>query len=429
MAPKQDQHFVFSLEFLLLLFLSLLLLAGLTYGSPLHNLSQFWTLQSQPARLLHDFIDSAGIGAAFINAAIVGFIGLGLIFYVKIPLSGPTFAAVLTMTGFALFGKTAFNILPVILGVGIAAKSVRKTLADYLIIALFGTALGPLVNLLAWESGLPSYFSLPLGVFGGLLAGYFLPAVAMAMLHMHQGYNLYNTGFACGFLALFISSILKGISHPFMPILFWKTEEISPLAQLLIPSLAMLLLAQAFASNWAVGKSVRSLLVLWKKEILDQDGRLPSDFCDMASKEASMLNSGVLGLSLYAYLYLVNAPFNGPIIGALLTVMGFSAFGIHIKNSWPVFVGIMLATLLSGSALDSPGPLLAIIFGLTLAPLAGQFGIAIGVLAGMIHFFMVSQTAEWSGSINLYNNGFAGGLTATLIVSFIEWLRANRKKR
>lgn len=42
---------------------------------------------------------------------------------------------------------------------------------------------------------------------------------------------------------------------------------------------------------------------------------------------------------------------------------------------------------------------------------------------------MVERTGAWHLGINLYNNGFAGGLTATLIVSVIQWLRSNRQSK
>jgi hypothetical protein len=70
-----------------------------------------------------------------------------------------------------------------------------------------------------------------------------------------------------------------------------------------------------------------------------------------------------------------------------------------------------------------------VLFGTTLAPLAGEFGPLVGLAAGFVHLVMVEQTAPWHLGMNLYNNGFAGGLTATYFVALIEWLRANRGGR
>ncbi len=174
-------------------------------------------------------------------------------------------------------------------------------------------------------------------------------------------------------------------------------------------------------------------LVLGKKKtvpgflkIMKLSGRLPSDFVDMTSTGSALFNMGVLGLFGSAYIFSVGGDFNGPTIGALMTVMGFGAFGKHLRNCIPVMAGILLATILFGKSPGDPAPLLAILFGTTLAPLAGEFGPLIGMLAGFLHLVMVERTTAWHGGLNLYNNGFAAGLTATLILACIEWYRANR---
>jgi len=73
----------------------------------------FLDLQFQPARLISDFMSTSGVGASFINAAVVGAIGLSLIVLSKVQLSGSTFAAIFTMMGFA-GGLTAAFIVSVI---------------------------------------------------------------------------------------------------------------------------------------------------------------------------------------------------------------------------------------------------------------------------------------------------------------------------
>jgi hypothetical protein len=49
-----------------------------------------------------------------------------------------------------------------------------------------------------------------------------------------------------------------------------------------------------------------------------------------------------------------------------------------------------------------------------------------GLLAGFLHLVMVERTGAWHLGVNLYNNGFAGGLTAALLVAVIEWYRSAR---
>ncbi len=149
---------------------------------------------------------------------------------------------------------------------------------------------------------------------------------------------------------------------------------------------------------------------------------------DMVSPAGALVNMGVLGLAAWAYVMTVGGALNGPVLGGILTIIGFASFGKNLRNTWPVVLGVVAATLVFGKELDSPGPLLAALFCTTLAPLAGEFGFGVGIVAGFIHLVMVERTGAWHGGMNLYNNGFAGGLTATLFVAVIEWYRANRPK-
>jgi len=278
--------------------------------------------------------------------------------------------------------------------------------------------LGPIVSFIVFESGLTGAAAVVVGIVGGAVTGFLLPAIAVSMLHLHQGYNLYNMGLSCGFFALFAASLIRAAGHTFAVSMLWYTDP-SPVLIWMIPILSLILILSGLISG---GKKVF-------KELLDIQkisGRLPSDFMDMSSTASSLINSGLIGIAGSIYVFAVGGDFNGPVIGGLLTIMGFGAFGTHLKNSWPVVLGIIISTLVFGQELSAPGPILAALFGTTLAPLAGQFGIFTGMLAGFIHLFMVLQTGAWQGGINLYNNGFAGGLTATLLVAVIQWIRSTK---
>jgi hypothetical protein len=399
----------------------LFILAAFFNDGVIGSLQAFLNLQFHPGRLINDFFAVAGIGGTLLNAAAVGLIGVILVYATGISFSGTTFAAILTMMGFGLFGKTPLNILPIILGVTLSARLVGKKLRDYIIIALFGTAMGPLVSVLFLETGLGLWQGVFLGFLGGTVAGFILPSLAVAMLHLHQGYSLYNMGLTCGFLSLFAASILKAAGLPFEPALVWYTADLLFL-KLLIPGLSILLIGMALVRE--KGKAFRAFLSIQK-----QSGRLPSDFTDLESPGGAFLNAGLLGLAGSVLVLAVGGDFNGPVLGGLLTVMGFGAFGTHFRNSWSVVAGVALSCFVFSRPLSDPGPVLALLFSTTLAPLAGQFGYFTGLLAGFIHFAMVSQTGTWQGGMNLYNNGFAGGLTAAAMVAVIQWYRNNKVEK
>lgn len=407
----------------MLIFILGLAVAGLALDGPVTTLQGFLHLQIRGARLINDFTQ-AGTGPAMFNAALVGLIGLTIVFFATISLSGPTIAAIFTMIGFGFFGKTPLNILPLIAGVWIAARLAHKTLGSYSLIALFGTALGPVVTFIMFEMGLPLSLSIPLGLFSGLVAGFILPGVARSMLQLHQGYNLYNTGFSCGFIGLFLSGLLIA-SNKMEPItIIWNTANESALV-LFIPILSLFLILSALIID-GFSHIRETIQALFKLQNLS--GRLPTDLFDAGTAGSALINMALLGLVSSLYVALVKAPFNGPVIGGILTVMGFGGFGKTLKNIWPVVAGVVLATLVFGKQLSDPGPILAALFCTTLAPIAGQFGIVAGIVAGFIHLFMVETTAVWHGGLDLYNNGFAGGLTASLIMAMLQWYKTNRPK-
>ncbi|AEV28127.1 Protein of unknown function (DUF1576) [Sphaerochaeta pleomorpha str. Grapes] len=408
---------------IMLFFILALAIVGLAIDGPLPVFDGFLQIQSKGSRLINDFT-TYGVGSAMFNAALVGLIGLSVVFFATVSLSGPTISAIFTMIGFGFFGKTPLNCVPVILGVWLAAKIAHKTLGSYSLIALFGTALGPVVTFVMFEIHLPFFISIPLALVSGLFVGFILPAVAGSMLQLHQGYNLYNTGFSCGFIGLFASSMLIATKRMEPITIVWNLAQ-EPALILFIPVLSVFLLFFAFLID-GFG-NIRSTLKGFAN-LQKLSGRLPTDFFDAGSAGGSLVNMGLLGLSCSLYVWFVKAPFNGPVIGGILTVMGFGGFGKNLKNTWPIVAGVVLASLVFGKELSAPGPILAALFCTTLAPIAGQFGILAGIIAGFIHLFMVETTAQWHGGLDLYNNGFAGGLTATLLIAILEWYKNNRPK-
>jgi len=73
--------------------------------------------------------------------------------------------------------------------------------------------------------------------------------------------------------------------------------------------------------------------------------------------------------------------------------------------------------------LTSPGVLLATLLCSGLAPVSGQFGWYWGIAAGFVHMSIVQNTAYLHGGLNLYNNGFAAGLTCIIMIPLIEALK------
>lgn len=107
--------------------------------------------------------------------------------------------------------------------------------------------------------------------------------------------------------------------------------------------------------------------------------------------------------------------------------MGFSAFGKHVGNILPVMAGVALGGLVMHWSLNDCAVQLACLFCTTLAPISGYFGWPYGVLAGFLHSSVVLYTSSPVAGLNLYNNGFSGGLVAIVLYPTILAIARRRK--
>jgi hypothetical protein len=406
-------------------------LAPLAYGLLVEPWPEIWAgglrILASPGMLLSDYIEIGGLGATLVNAGLVGLSGLLLVYLNGVLLSGPTIAAILTMLGFGLFGKNVWSIWPVMAGVALFSRVARRPFKSYIIVALFGTALSPLVTHVAFGLGLPVVPGVLAGVAAGVAVGFVLPPLAVYMLRLHQGFNIYNVGLTCGFLGLFIKALFESFGLSVSPLPHWSEVYSDLLGNLLLVYVVSMLALGLFLSVFVSGKRPKDGLGM--RALVKETGVLPTDLVERHGAGTALINAGLVGLIGWGYIRLAGGTFNGPTLGGVLTMVGFAAFGKHPLNILPVMLGVYGASWLMIWDPADAGPLLAALFATTLAPLSGRFGPHVGLLAGAVHLTLVMRTAAWFGGLNLYNNGFAGGLTATLFISTITWWSSWREDR
>ncbi len=88
--------------------------------------------------------------------------------------------------------------------------------------------------------------------------------------------------------------------------------------------------------------------------------------------------------------------------------------------------GVLLGSLLNQVPLNDPSLQLAGLFGTTLAPFSGCFGWPAGVLAGFLHSSVVLHAGLPLSGMNLYNNGFSGGLVAIVLYPILTAMLRHR---
>ena len=112
----------------------------------------------------------------------------------------------------------------------------------------------------------------------------------------------------------------------------------------------------------------------------------------------------------------------------LSPIAGFGACGKHIKTVIPVLLGVVLGSMTKVWHIDDPAVLLAALFGTSLAPIAGHYGWAWGIVAGFLNSSVALCSGVLHGGMNLYNTGFSAGIVAAFLVPLLEALpkRASR---
>ncbi|NLJ89846.1 MAG: DUF1576 domain-containing protein [Clostridiales bacterium] len=409
-------HFISirKVELVVLAYILIIFIVGLTMQPVGELVDGLGKIIKAPGVLVTDYMVVASIGPALVNAALVSLIGYSMIVLSKVPFTGYSIAAVFTLLGFALLGKNVLSILPLMFGVFIYSKIKREKFSNYIYQALFCTALSPIITQTAFVFNWPHIVVLLFGT----LVGIIISPIAKHTLNLHKGYNLYNMGFAAGLTGFAIMSFFTAFGYNVESQSIWGTD----FDRILIP-----LTVSLFVSMVVLGLILSKENKIHRKKILESSGVLTTDYVIISGLGNTLINMGSVGLIGVVYIILVNGHFNGPTVGGLFTMIGFAAFGKHALSIVPIMIGVYLGASLSVYEINSPGPMLAALFGTCLAPITGKFGPIAGIIAGFLHLQLVSVTGQVHGGMNLYNNGFSAGFVAMLFVAIIEGFEKFKK--
>ena len=408
-----------TLYIMLLIFASGLFLAGALLDTPDNIARGLIRIVMTEDPLITDYVRLAGVGAALINSSVVTALSVLILRSSGEPANDFTLVVVGLMAGFSLFGKNPVNTWPIVLGTWLYAKSRKEPFGKYAAVALLSSALGPVISYIILDNG---WGTPVLGVATGLMIGFVMPSLSAYTYKIQNGMNLYNVGFACGLMAMLLVSLMSSFGAEPEVSYLWATGYNALFGGLLGTMCIAAILAGLFFCRkpvWAAWAGYRRLL--------QTSGRAPSDYLRMFGAGPVLINIGVNGILGIVYILIVGGELNGPTVGGIFTIMGFSAFGKHAFNIIPVMIGVALGAYGMHYTPDYPALQLAGLFGTTLAPIAGHFGWLPGILAGFIHSALVLQTGGPVAGLNLYNNGFSGGLIAIVLYPTITAIWKRRR--
>lgn len=387
-------------------------------GLLLQPFDEIWrgiiTIVREPDFLITDYIAIGGIGAAFVNAGVLTLLSISIVYFLGMEMSGHTITSCFLMFGFSLFGKNILNIWAIMMGICLYSYYHKTSITRYIYVGFYGTCLSPVITQIMQIGNLPLAVRLILSIFVGLSIGFVLPPLSTHTHYSHKGYSLYNVGFASGIIATVIVSLMKSFGIRIEARLIWSAGQNELFARLLLfLFLGMVIFSFLLSDN--VGR--RYL------EILKTYGISGTDYVKSEGFAPTLLNMGINGIVSTLVILIVGGDLNGPTIGGILTIVGFSATGKHIRNILPVMAGVILGGCTKIWGIRDPNALLALLLSTTLAPVAGEFGVIAGILAGFLHSSVALNVGIVYGGMNLYNNGFAGGLIATFLVPVFQSIR------
>lgn len=365
----------------------------------------------EPDFLITDYFLVGGIGASFINAGILCLASIGIVYWLDMEMDGHTITSAFLMFGFSLFGKNLVNIWLIILGVFFYAKYHKTSVTRYIYIGFYGTSLSPLITQVMLIAEMPLLPKLCLCALTGITIGFVLPPLCTHAHFAHKGYSLYNVGFAAGIIATIMVSIFRSFGAEVEARLLWSTGN---------NRLFLVLLTNLFIGFIIFGIIINGQSIFHYRNILKTSGIAGTDYLRSEGGAATLINMGVNGLISMYFLVLAGGELNGPTIGSIFTVVGFGATGKHARNIVPIMFGVWIASKMKVWDITVPSASLAFLLSTTLAPIAGEFGVVAGIITGFLHSSVALNVGIIHGGMNLYNNGFAGGLVAMFVVPVIQ---------
>lgn len=398
-------------------FSALFLAFGLLSDSPRAIAEGLERIVCSSAVLITDYVELGGVGAAFVNAGLLMLFSTLLLRRIGAPFRGLSVAAVFLMGSFGLFGKNIGNVWPILAGTWLYARIRREPFLLHVYTALFATCLAPVVSEAVFVMRLPFWSGLLLGVVLGISIGLLIPPLAVHMKKIHKGFSLYNIGFTAGMLGTVYVSLFRSYGYIGTSHLIWSEGNDELFGAFLLTLFLLAIVLGLLTTNAPLVRL---------RGIFKSAGRFESDFIRLQGFGASLINIGINGVVATLYVLLVRGPLNGPTIGGILTVAGFGACGKHAKNVIPILLGVMLGGATKIWNINDPSPLLAALFGTSLAPIAGYYGWVWGIVAGFINSSVVLNCGVLHGGMNLYNTGFSAGIVAAVLVPLMEAVRRRK---
>jgi len=370
------------------------------------------------------------LGASIINSVIASVYAVGVLYFMRAKPSGAALMCLWMTAGWTFWGATVFSIFPLTAGVWLYSRFKGTNFSDYVVAALLCHAIAPMVSLFYFSNPILVHFGIELplvvsllkGVLFGLIIGFILPIILAAMVRVHEGFTLYNMGVAGGMIAMLIAAIFAGFGVVVPTENYWFTERQTEIAIFIFVISGALI-----ATGLIMGRVNKTPHMENIKKLVAHSGHAPNDFYSQFG-ETAYINMGLLGIIGTLWCLIFGFDLNAGTFACIFSMIAFGSLGKHIWNVIPILVGATICAFVNSVAFAAPSNALAILFATCLAPIAGKFGFGWGMVTGFLHVLIVTHVGPVTNGMNLYNNGFASGFVALILVPIIVALKRTVKK-
>ena len=403
-----------------------------------------WKILTGTCKISTNYFALGGFAATFLNMGLVGLVCTALCFLPGAKPNNVTTLGVLLTLGFGAWGINPLNMIPSVLGVALYCLVKKEKLGAMSNAMMYSTGIAPLISdLLFRYPGVEyvgfNWLGLGLALFIGLVIGFFLPAGLAHAPNIHKGYNHYSAAVPIGFTAFFLRAMLYNV------MLGQKTADLSTLAALDVQSWSMtnifcfVVFGLCIVAALLMGCKPKDYLALMK------DSGHGVCFTAKYGNAPFLMNVGVFGLMIVAYFNLAGAidgkeVWTGMTFGIVFCMLATCNSGSHPGNVWPIMVGYILTSylfgwingLLGGSfalTIGNQSILIGLCYANGLSPVAGKYGFGYGILAGGLHYLLVTAVPDMHGGFCLYNGGLTAALICLLLVPQLEKFCKTKEER
>ena len=403
-----------------------------------------WKILTGTCKISTNYFALGGFAATFLNMGLVGLICTALCFLPGAKPNNVTTLGVLLTLGFGAWGINPLNMIPTILGVALFCLVKKEKLGAMSNAMMYSTGIAPLISdLLFRYPGVEyvgfNWLGLGLALFVGLVIGFFLPAGLGHAPNIHKGYNHYSAAVPMGFTAFFLRAALYNV------MLGQKTADLSTLAALDVQSWSMtnifcfVVFGLCIVAALLMGCKPKDYLALMK------DSGHGVSFTTKYGNAPFLMNVGVFGLMIVAYFNLAGAldgkeVWTGMTFGIVFCMLATCNSGSHPGNVWPIMVGYIVTSylfgwingLLGGSfalTIGNQSILIGLCYANGLSPVSGKYGFGYGILAGGLHYLLVTAVPDMHGGFCLYNGGLTAALICLLLVPQLEKFCKTKEER